>query len=157
MSSSDTPKKIVLKSPYSRYDEAIGSGVITPGHLLARTSAARNDLGLDTVVKHATLGGAAERMFAIEDALQGNTIDDDYASGDVVRLHHALPGDEIYAFLSDGEDVAAGDNLESNGDGTLKKATGTNLETGHIAVAMEDVDLTTGTATADGRIRVRIL
>lgn len=151
-----TPHRIVLKSPNGRYDEAIAAAAITPGHLLEITSADQVR-GLNTVQKHASAGGVAAPMFAIEDALQGNTIDDDYAADAIVRLWHALPGDEIYALLADGENVTVGDELQSNGDGTLSKATGTNLETGHVAEALEDVDLTTGTSTADGRIKVRIV
>jgi hypothetical protein len=60
-------------------------------------------------------------MFAIEDENQGNDIDDAYAADDRVVCWIPQRGDQVQAVLSDGENVAIGDYLESNGDGTLKK------------------------------------
>lgn len=147
-----TPHKVVLKSPFGRYDEGRAAGAITPGHLVKLNG----DLQL---IKQDAAGEQVERAFAIEDALQGKTIDDAYASGDLVRYWLANPGDEVYAWLSDGENVSAGDQLMSNGDGTLAALSnaGTAYTNAPVAVALEDVDLATGTAAADGRIKVRVI
>lgn len=148
-----TPHKIVLKSPNGRYDEFVAAGAFYPGHLLKINSDGE-------VIKSTVSGEAAERIFAIEDALQGNTIDDAYAADDVARVWHALPGDEIYAWLQDEQNVVVGAQLMSGGDGTLVPLdnTGTaDFVNAPIAVALEAVDTTTGTAVASGRIKVRIL
>ena len=58
-------------------------------------------------------------MFALEDELQGKGIDDPYADGDRVQCWVAVRGEEVYAILADGENVAIGDFLESNGSGEL--------------------------------------
>ena len=59
-------------------------------------------------------------MFALEDELQGNSIDDAYADGDQVQCWCAQAGEEVYAILADDSAaVSIGDYLESNGDGNL--------------------------------------
>lgn len=140
------PTRIHLKGP-GRHEEAVAAGAITPGHLLQLNNAGK-------VVVHATSGGYAERIFALEDALQGKTISDAYASGDLVGYVVAPPGDEVYAFLADGESVVIGDQLVSNGDGTLQKLAGTEKP---IAIALEAKDLSESSNSAAGRIRVRVL
>ncbi len=86
-----------------------------PGHLVERTSA-------DGVQKHSTSGGTCSLpMFAIEDENQGNGIDDAYAATKRVVCWIPQRGDQVQAVLADGQNIAIGDYLESNGDGTLKK------------------------------------
>lgn len=87
---------------------------LSPGHLVEVTSALK-------VQKHSTAGGNSLPMFALEDELQGKDIDDNYAAGDQAQIWIPGRGDQVYAVLSDGETIAAGDFLESNGDGTLRK------------------------------------
>ena len=128
---------------------------ITPGMLVA--VAADGDIDLNS-----SAGGVCEKLFAVEDELQGRTIDTDYDSGDPVQCWLATPGEEVLAWLLDGEDIAIGDILVSAGDGTLKEATADSsavvIEEFPIAVALEAVDMS-GSSGADptGRIKVRIL
>jgi hypothetical protein len=97
--------------------EKNAAAILYPGHLLERTSA-------DEVQKHSASGGTCSLpMFAIEDENQGNGIDDVYASDARVVCWMPQRGDQAQAILADGENVAIGDYLESNGDGTLKKFT----------------------------------
>lgn len=151
MAHANTRKTIKLKVKGSD-DELIAAGAITPGHLVKRSSATQ-------CVVHATAGGPAERMFACEDALQGKTVDDAYASTNPVSLVRALPGDRINAIIKAGENIAAGDLLVSGGDGTLveRSATPTDaLDQVVIAVAAEALDLSAGGATA-GRCAVDVV
>lgn len=144
----ETPKRIhLLNSAQGRYEEGRGSGVIKPGMLLGNTSTAGQ------VIAHQSAATFAERNFALENALQGKTIDDNYADGDLVFIINANPGDVVYAWLAAGESVTPADSLTSNGDGTLKKASGTNYRVG---VPLETVD-NDATDAEDVRIRVRIL
>lgn len=132
---------------------------ITPGHLLELTSA-----GL--VQKHATASGnVLPAMFAVEDELQGRGIDTDFAVSSKLQVWIPTRGDQVYAWLADGENVAIGDPLESAGGGNLQKHvpdidSAADVETiyGHaiVAVALEAVDLTNSAAAA-GRIIVRII
>ncbi len=148
---------IVLKGD-PVYKEAVANGAITPGHLLQFNSN-------DKIEVHGTAKGNAQPMFAIEEAVIGDDIDDAYAADDTVLYVVARPGDEINALLKNGENVAKGDFLESAGDGTLQKhtaiaaneggsATYTIYTRGIVAMAMEDLNNTTGSAA---RIRVEAM
>jgi hypothetical protein len=147
--------QIRLKGLYGRQLEAAAGGTITPGHLLEIDSAG------DFIV-HNTAGAQAERLFALEDALQGNGIGDDYTStapADKVQAYLAQPGDEIQAWLAATENVAIGALLISAGDGTLMEALGTHSDAYQeypVAVATEALDLTATGAVAT-RINVRVL
>jgi hypothetical protein len=135
-----------------RHEEGIASGVIRPGDLLAVTN---DDASAPRLkyIRHADAGGVAERAFALEDALQGRSIDTNYADGEVVSLVLAEPGDVVFATLAVGENVETGDALTSNGDGTLKVSS----SDAPIAIALEAMDLSDSDTDGDTRIRVRIL
>jgi hypothetical protein len=124
--------------------EAVAGGTITPGHLIKQNSS-----GL--LVVHATAGGFAERIFAVENDLNGKEIDDNYLVNDYVQSEIYRPGDEVLAFVvASGSAIVVGDYLESAGDGSLRKlASGTPL-----ATAIEAVD--NSAVGAQSRIKVRI-
>ena len=140
-----TPKRIHLLGE-GRHEEAVAAGAITPGMLINQNSAG-------AVVVHPTAGGWAEKAFALEDALQGKTIADAYASGDRVSFVLGKSGDVVYAWLSGGEGATPDEFLTSNGDGTLKVASSTDIR---IAVPLEAVDAS-DSADVNERIRVRLL
>ena len=129
---------------------------ITPGFFLELTSA-----GL--VQAHSTEGGPVLPMVALEDELQGKGITDNYAVSAKIQVWTAVRGEEVYALLADGEDVAIGDFLISDGNGRLKKYDGTTASDVEfpqslVAVALEAVDMS-GSSGADpsGRIEVVIM
>ena len=155
------PKTILLKGdPLQKIDKATAVA-ITPGYLLQLDSVAGQ------IEAHATAGGNQARMFAIEDALQGKEIGDDYGVSTLVQYHTCRPGDEVYAMLKDGENVARGDYLESNGDGTLRKlipysvgndsADDTVYTNNIVGQALEAVDASLSAIITDQRIRVEIM
>lgn len=125
--------------------EKIAGGTITPGMLVKTTST-------DTLVAHATAGGAALRAFAVENDLVGKEITDNYVANDFVQAEIMDSGNEIYGFIvASGTAVVIGDLMESAGDGSLRKlASGVAL-----AVAMEAVDNSGGGTMA--RIKFRII
>lgn len=93
-------------------EEFVAAAAMYPGSLI--------ELNTDNKVQvHATATGNVLPMFALEDELQGNGIDDAYAAGDVVQCITPRRGDVILAILADGQDVAEGTFLESNGAGYL--------------------------------------
>ena len=139
------------------FGEALASGTIKPGYLLERTNAAT-----DTVKAHATAGGKALAMFALEDDLQGNDIDDNYSSGDLTQFGIFRAGDEVLAWIANGEAIAKADALVSNGDGTLKEASpdssGTIIEEFVLAYAREACDMSSSSsADPSGRCIVEII
>jgi acyl CoA:acetate/3-ketoacid CoA transferase alpha subunit len=137
------PNRIELKTVGKR-EEAIAAGIFKPGHLLELTSVGK-------VQKHSVAGGAAELLFALEDALQGKTVIDAYAVGDVAFFIKALPGDEVLARLAQGQDVAIAAVLKSDGAGALTAQGGTGTI---LARAIEAVDNNPGTGEEFIRVRV---
>ena len=98
-----------------RYEEHTAGGTITPGMLCARGSAG-------TVTAHGTEGGRAAHLVALEDALQGKTVADNYSSGDLVALALVDPGTEMNMLFAVGESASIGDEAVSDGAGALKNA-----------------------------------
>ena len=94
--------------------EAKGSGIITPGMLIEKLSSG-------SVRPHGSAGCDAQRMFAVENDLEGEEIGDDYASGDRILYKVFQGGNEVYAILTTSQTVRIGDWLESDGNGYLRK------------------------------------
>jgi len=139
----EVPKRIHLRGE-PVFEEATAGGIIRPGMLVAQNA-------IGKVIPHSTAAAVAEKAFAVEDGLQGKTIDNSYASGDKAFFAICKPGDIVYALLAGGEIATRNEYLESNGDGMLKVGT-----TYPVAIALEDVDAS-DTASVDERIKVRIL
>jgi hypothetical protein len=147
---------IKVKKYGDHIEEIVAAGAITPGMLIEEGSAG-------TVVAHNSAGDTVLPMFALEDELQGNDIDDAYASGDPVQCWYPYRGDQVYALLKDGETIVVGDLLESAGDGYLQKyvaasAVGGVAPLSIVAQATEALDLSgsSGVETTQ-RIIVRIV
>ncbi len=111
---------IIVKSYNNNREQIVASAAaITPGMLLERTSG-----GL--VQAHSAAGGViSSKIFAMEDAFQGKKITDNYAVS--VPIFCILPtsGDRVYAIFEEtsGNTLAIGDDLESAGDGRVRKYT----------------------------------
>ena len=139
-----TARTIVLKGDPLQ-EERKASVAITPGMLCEIDSSGN-------VKPHATAGGDAYGLIAIENSLEGEEISDGYAIGDMVQLVTLRPGDEFYALVADTNNIAIGDKLCSNGDGYFKEYTQAEVAssgwTGYIypqaiqAVALEARNMT---------------
>jgi len=148
-------KTIILKGSGVR-KEALASGSVTPGHLLQLTSAG-------AFIVHQVAKGIGRALFAVEDDLQGNGIDDVYATTTLVQANIMQKGDVVNAILATSQTIVRGDYLESAGNGQLQKLTAASqLTSGNytytpagvaIAVAVEDVT----TTSAVKRIAAEIL
>ena len=143
----EVPKRIHLIGGPGRFEEGIAAEAITPGHLVKLNSDGE-------LIKHNVAGGWAEPAFALEDALQGNTIADAYADNDRVFYVIASPGDVIYALLAAGESVDPSEFLTSNADGTFKVAGSTDIR---VAASLETLDLSDSAETAAARLKIRVL
>jgi len=141
-----TKRTIKLKDYLHVMEEYAAVAAITPGMLIELTSTGE-------VQVHGAAAGVGEKMFADEDQFQGKTIADAYAVGDKVSCWLPQRGDVVYAFLADGENVAVGAKLVSDGAGALQEVS--SSEENVIAVALETVDLSA--AGAIGRIIARIV
>lgn len=116
MSSSDTPKTVLLKGKFS-HRQGKANAAITPGYLIEQMSSGN-------MRKHATAGGVKPSpLFAREEEYVGGSIDDAYASNDSLPYVVAHPGAQVFALVAAGAAaIVIGDLLESAGDGTLRKA-----------------------------------
>jgi len=146
-----TENQVHLIGLFNREEEEAASA-ISPGHLCEQISDG-------TIQVHSTEGGYAMHRYAEVSALEGNTLTDDYADGELVSLNIELPGNEIQAFLKAGESVDIGDKLISAGDGTLiengNESSGVTVNQ-IIAVAREAEDLS-GSGAVDTLIRVQLM
>jgi len=146
---------IKIKNYNNVREELVAAAAITPGMLLEVTSAGK-------VQAHSSAGGNALPKFALEDELQGKAIDEAYAADDQVQVWTPSRGDKVYAMLADGENVAIGDFLESDGNGKLQAhspgSEGLEYPLGPVAIAREAVDMSDSSgADPDGRIIVEIV
>jgi hypothetical protein len=150
MDANGRPRRIHLtKGAESRYEEGRAGATIMPGMLIALNSSA-------VYVPHPTADGGSEVCIALEDALQGRTIDDAYASGELVRFIIPVRGDVVLALLEAGQNVTDGTKLVSNGAGYVQAQTGEDADA--ILVALEDRNANdTGAEIDDQRIRCRVL
>lgn len=149
-----TKRTIILKAhPYQQEEEIVAAAAITPGHILERATATSTE-GKGNVQVHSTADGcAAGFLVAKEDSLRGRGIDDDYAADDPVACWIPKKGDQGYCLLKDGEDIAIGDKLVSNGDGTLKEREGASdgeVPQSIIAIALETRDLSSSSGADSG-------
>jgi hypothetical protein len=152
-----TPSTIMLSDvPVFTRDEAQADNVaITPGSLLEPVGA--------KVKLHATAGGNAQPLFAVENPWSADnsikSIDTAYGTADTVFYIKGLPGQQVYAWLTVGGSVAADTLLESAGSlGALQTSTAEGTVTAprrHVARALQTVNNSAGATPA--RIKVEIL
>ena len=80
-------------------------------------------------------------MFAVEQSEVNKNVNDVYAINDLVRAKHiSVPG-TAWAIIASGQNITAGQKLESNGDGTLKAYATVGAA---LCYALESVNNSTG-------------
>lgn len=138
-------ESVVLRSLGER-EEMKANAAITPGQLC-------DVLSTGNARRHATAGGFHERLIAVEDSLQGNGIDDNYAANAQAQFIHAEPGDIFYMLLADGEAATKDEFLESSGNGDLRVYTsGTR-----VGRALDALDLSGSSGADPSSRRIRVL
>jgi hypothetical protein len=145
----ENARTIVLKGDLGdRYEEAkVASGqTIKPGMLIDLNSSGE-------AIVFNTAGGDTVTRVAIEDALQGRTVDDAYAAGEVIRYFIPRPGDVLNLLVADGENIAIGDKIIASTGGKFIETTGTPTKI--FGEAEEALNLSGG-ASEDKLVRVRI-
>lgn len=142
--SKTAPRTILLKGRGYRMERA-AAGTITPGHLLKLDS--NGELVVQTVI------GRVPPIFAVENDLIGNDIDDNYVDNDFVQAEILGPGCEVNALVAaSAAALVIGDYVESAGDGTVKKhsaLTGTLTGTNNGALTDITFNATWSSGQAD--------
>jgi len=159
-------RTVKIKKYLDIIEEYEASAAISPGMLVEPVGSA------STIRAHATEGGNAIPMFALEDELQGKGITDAYAAADQVQVWVAVRGEQVYAQVEDEQSIAIGDPLESNGEGYLQKHTPSTYDSDDaytaytnpiIGFALDALDLSglsaAGSSDTPARafLRIRIL
>lgn len=139
------PNMIFLGGERTQINDLAASESITPGHLVERF----NSAGIIRFRKHATAGGDTARLVATDHAMANKGVDDAYAAGDLVEVSAGRGGSTFWMLIASGQNIVAGQRLESAGDGTLRViASGTALFS-----ALENKP----TVTVLTRIRVEVI
>lgn len=128
-------RTIVLRGfDKGHHDEGVAGSAISPGMGIEMAA----DGEFDPIA--ATQAESLKRnslWIAKEDMLQGKTIDDAYAIGDIVFMYKPLPGDKLLLLTKSGANIAVADKVveEGGGSGLFVEAAGT--ETRYRAIAKE--------------------
>lgn len=142
--------RIQLDGDGYRVEEGLADGAVNPGNIVEKTSAGKWQ-------KHGEEGGFAQIAVAVEDALQGNTVDDQYDDGDRVFVHIENRGTRFQAILKNGENVVIGEALISDGSGRLIAQTSRSSDnaTKQVIAYAEEASDQSGEDGADTLIAVR--
>lgn len=110
------PNTIFLGGQRVQIGDLAASETITPGHLVDRF----NSGGVIRWRKQATASIACAPAFATEQSMVNKGVDDNYAANDLMEVSIGSRGASFWALIASGQNIAAGQKLESAGDGTLK-------------------------------------
>jgi hypothetical protein len=138
------PNTIFLGGEHTQIGDLAGSEPIVPGMLVERF----HNAGVIRFRRHATAGGPAAHLVALNHSMANKGVDDPYATGDLLEVSAGRGGSTYWALLASGQTIVAGNKLESAGDGTLRlHAAGTPLFS----------SLENKTTTGFGRCRVEVI
>jgi hypothetical protein len=146
---------IKIKKYFDVIIEKAAAAAITPGHVLELISAG-------TVQKCATAGGKWAGLVALEDALQGKGIDDNYAATDRVQIWVAGRGEVVNMLLEDEQNIVIGDFIEIATGGRVRKFTsgvaiGIAVEAKDLSSFPEGSESSAGGLYYNPRLKVQIL
>jgi hypothetical protein len=110
------PNTIFLGGERTQIGDIAAEEVITPGHLVERHNAA----GVIRFRK-ATAAVDTGKLVATNQSMLNKGVDDTYAIGDLMEVSALHTGATAWMLIASGQNIAAGDRLESAGDGTLRK------------------------------------
>ena len=104
--------KVALRGSPEVDEQLTGSAAITPGDLIEISSGQWR--------RHANAGLNAVAVFALMRDEMGDDFDVDYAANDAIKAGFFAPGMRVNTFIASGQNLSAGDFLESAGDGTVR-------------------------------------
>jgi len=147
---STNPNTVILRlNGGSRADRPTDTALVSSGQTVSPGDLILFSSG--TVQRNGAGDADAPRMVALEkEYLDPQTVttaplETSYSAGESCRFIYAQPGDKLYMFLADSEDVSKGAALDSAASGALRAASGGRI----IAFADED-------KTASGKTRIRV-
>jgi hypothetical protein len=135
----------LLGEPIQNEDYPAADGTIKPGHLIVLNSSA------EWIRHNVTSSASVAAQFALEREEMGQGIDVLYAEGDYVKAGHFGNGTRVNALIPSGQNIAAGQKLESAGDGTLRAVTS------GFAIAIASAAVNNAAGPGDARISATII
>tara|TARA_R110002167_G_scaffold141016_2_gene329054 strand:+ start:24 stop:461 length:438 start_codon:yes stop_codon:yes gene_type:complete len=127
--------KIVLKGS-NHYDEGVLAAAVSPGMAVELQPTSKIDL-VQASQAEALKQGIP--LVAVEDGLQGKTVDDAYALGDIVFTYQPVAGDHLQVLVKDGQVIAIGDKLVVDGSDSGLWSGITGSEAAYQVKALEAV------------------
>lgn len=142
--------RILVKGEAIQSEAKVGvAGTLTPGELVEFDGSAELQV-------HSTADGTAQKRFVRERDLFGKDKLEAIPVGDNALTIVPVPGSTVQAFLADGENVAVGDSLVSDGLGSLKApATPVATTPANIVVAFAAAALN-NTSGSPARLNVEV-
>jgi hypothetical protein len=134
------PNTIWLGGPRQQVNDLAAGVTICPGMLVERY----NPSG--TIVRlrpHATADVSTGRFVATEASMLNKSVNDGYAVADLVECAELTGGSSAWMLIASGQNITAGQKLQSAGDGSLKAYATLGAA---IFSALESVNNTNGTA-----------
>lgn len=120
----NAPNTIFLGGERTQINDRTASEAIKPGHLVELF----NNAGIIRFRKHSSAGADTARLIATEMAMMNKGVDDAYALADLVEVSAGRGGSTFWMRIASGQNIVAGQKLESAGNGTLRAiASGTAL------------------------------
>lgn len=131
---------------YTRENTMLAGVAIVPGMMLE----VYNNNGVPALRPHSSAAGTfAGAIFAEEQILLNQGVDDPYAIGDLVSALYLHKGSKVWAMVPSGQNIVPGDKLESNGDGYMKEGT--------TAPVLRALSSTGGAVTAVTRVIAEVI
>jgi hypothetical protein len=127
-------------------NDLVTDAVVTPGMLVETF----DDSGEQKWRKNSSATDVVEVAVALNASYYNKGVDDAYAAGDLLDVWKPGVGDVFWGILPSGQDIAAGEYLQSNGDGKLKVATSSAASTN---VAQFKALSSPGAVTVDTRVK----
>lgn len=145
MSSSDTPKVVLLRGDPLALERNAGVANILPGHSLVIAS--DGDLEF-----HGAAGPSQVLLVAREEEYVGGSLETAYANGDRIPYYVGRKGDQFYMLLAASQTAAPGTLLANTTTGVLTPAGGSPANA--VARALEDKVAGSG---GPARVRVEVI
>lgn len=131
-------------------NEYVAGVQITPGMLIEFYTT-----GSTTKLRpHASASETVTPMVALEKLIHNKIVDDPYHVNELVLAAHLRPGSTFWGLLPSGQDISAGEFMQSNGNGMLKSASAT---TAAANVARFQALESVGAVTVTTRVRVLVI
>jgi hypothetical protein len=153
--------------PRNVINPTTATATVKPGHIVEYTNVQSLGKSYQPKVQPNSTAGSYNKlvMIALEDALQGKTTDDAYASGQPAQVWIPRRGDRGYVRLANGQNVTQGTSiLTPTTDGTfiayVEALSAAALERWPVCVCLESVDMSSSSGadpTADGWTLVEFL